>query len=69
MQANETLEYGVEYITPAGELRSEWGWIKDPREFIDKDGEIQIGKREWVQVVRVMSRPEVQVTTLWEAGS
>lgn len=59
------MEYGITYCTEAGDLREVWDWVKDPTDQIDSDGELSIGKREWVTVLKVSRRPKVVEETLW----
>ena len=63
----EPLEWGVTYATESGDLHTEWGYTKNPLTQIDKDGEIQIGKREWVTAYEILSRPAVHEASIWQS--
>jgi hypothetical protein len=60
-------EWGVTYPTEQGDLHTEWGYTKNPLHQIDQDGEIQIGKRDWVKAYEVKSRPVVTETVVWQS--
>lgn len=60
------IEWGVRYLDASGTFHTEWGMITDPRTngAIDDDGEFQIAKRDWREVIAVGSRPVTEET--WE---
>jgi hypothetical protein len=61
------MEWGVTYVTEQGDLHTEWGHDRSPVDRIDKDGEILIGKRDWVKVYEVLSRPIVMESSVWQS--
>lgn len=59
-------EWGVVY-TRNGDLFTEWGYTSNPLEQIDGDGQINIGKRDWVDVYEIKSRPVVEERIEWQS--
>jgi hypothetical protein len=60
-------EWGVTYTTETGDLHTEWGYARSPFNQIDKDGEINIGKRVWVKAYEIVSRPKTEYTIEWQS--
>lgn len=65
MSDSPKVEYGVLYTGEDGELHTEWGYDRSPESQIDKDGEINIGKRTWVTALMVFRRPEAVAVVVW----
>lgn len=64
--SNPKIEWGIRYTDQTGQHHSEWGLVSDPRTngAIDVDGEYQIAKRDWREVVAVGQR--VATEEKWE---
>ena len=60
-------EWGVTYATESGDLRTEWGYIRNPMDQLGADGEIQIGKREWVKAYEIKVRVVVPEIVSWQS--
>lgn len=64
-RAVTTVEYGVTYVGEAGDLHTDWGYSEPPE--IDKDGEVEVGKREWAKAYEIKSRPVTPETSIWQS--
>lgn len=64
---NNGIEFGVEFRDEHGNNRTDWGWGKMPTP--DRDGWINLGKHDWVEALRILRRPLVEETVVWEASS
>ena len=60
-------EWGVTYSDESGDLHTEWGYTRNPFDQIDKDGEIQTGKRGWSKAYEIKSRPVSTEVTEWQS--
>lgn len=60
-------EWGITYLSERGVLHTEWGYTRSPLDQIDEDGQINIGKREWVDVYEIKSRPVIEETVEWQS--
>lgn len=67
MSEEQNREWGVTYADERGDLHTEWGYTRNPFDQIDKDGEIQVGKRGWGKVYEIKSRPLATETTEWQS--
>jgi hypothetical protein len=59
-------EWGVVY-TRHGNIHTKWGYIRNPLDQLDADGQINIGKRDWVDVYEIKSRPVMEERSEWQS--
>lgn len=67
MNSSEERDWGITYITNAGDIHTEWGYTHSPINAVSSEGEYQIGKREWATAYEIVSRPKGEPVSEWKS--